>query len=35
MREGISVCEGRVIGNTLKSDGTRIAECTTVPLSSE
>ena len=31
VREGMSVCEGRVIGNTLQSDGTRIAECTTVP----
>ena len=36
VREGMSVCEDRVIGNTLQSDGTRIAECTTViPFSSE
>ena len=36
VREGMSVCEGRVIGNTLQSDGTRIAECPTVtPFSSE
>ena len=25
----MSVCEDRVIGNTLQSDGTRIVECTT------
>ena len=30
MREGTSVCEDRGIGNTLQSDGTRIAECTAV-----
>ena len=30
MREGMSVCEDRVIRNTLQSDGTRIAECPTV-----
>ena len=30
VREGISVCEDRVIGNTLQSDVTRIAECKTV-----
>ena len=30
VREGMSICEGRVIGNTLQSDGTRIAECITV-----
>ena len=36
VREGMSVCEGRVIGNTLQSDGTRIVECITVtPFSSE
>ena len=35
VREGMSVCEERVIGNTLQSDGTRTAECTTVPFSSE
>ena len=29
-REGMSVCEGRVIGSTLQSDGTRIEECPTV-----
>ena len=26
VREGMSVCEGRVIGNTLQSDGTRMLE---------
>ena len=31
VREGISVSEDRVIGNTLQSDGTRIVECPTVP----
>ena len=31
VREGMSVGEGRVNRNTLKSDGTRIAECLTVP----
>ena len=30
VREGMSACEDRVIGNTLQSDGTRIEECTTV-----
>ena len=36
VREGMSVCEDRVIGNTLQSDGTRIEECATViPFSSE
>ena len=36
VREGMSVCEDRVIGNTLQSDDTRIAECITVtPFSSE
>ena len=30
LREGMSVGEDRVIGNTLQSDGTRIAECTTI-----
>ena len=36
VREGMSICEDRMIGNTLQSDGTRIAECTTViPFSSE
>ena len=30
VREGMSGCEGRVIGNTLQSDGTRILECATV-----
>ena len=30
VREGMSVCEDRVIGSTLQSDGTRIAECITV-----
>ena len=27
VREGMSVCEDRMIGNTLQSDDTRIAEC--------
>ena len=31
----MSACKERVIGNTLKSDGMRITECTTVPFSSE
>ena len=36
VREGMSVCEDRVIGNTLQSDETRKAECNTVfPFSSE
>ena len=35
VREGMSVCEGRVIGNTLQSDVTRIAECITAINSSE
>ena len=30
MREGMSVGEDRVIGNTLQSDVTRIEECATV-----
>ena len=30
VREGMSVCEDRVIGNTIQSDDTRIAECMTV-----
>ena len=30
VREGMSVCEHRVIGSTLKSDRTRIVECVTV-----
>ena len=29
VREGMPVCEGRVIGNTLQSDDTRKQECTT------
>ena len=29
VREGMSVCEDRVIGNTLQSDATRKAECMT------
>ena len=29
VREGMSICEDRVIGNTLQSDDTRILECTT------
>ena len=28
VREGMSVCEDRVIRHTLQSDGTRITECT-------
>ena len=35
VREGMSVCENRVIENPLQSDGTRIAECTIVFNSSE
>ena len=36
VREGMSACEDRGIGNTLQSDGTRKAECNTVfPFSSE
>ena len=31
VREGMSACEERVNGSTLQSDGTRIAECKTVP----
>ena len=32
VREGMSVGEDRVIGNTLQSDDTRIEECSTVIL---
>ena len=35
VREGMSVDEDRVMGNTLQSDVTRIIECTTVFISSE
>ena len=36
VREGISVCEDEVIGNTLQSDDTRKVECPTVtPFSCE
>ena len=36
VREGMSACEDRVIGNTLQSDDSRIAECSTaIPFSSE
>ena len=36
VREGMSVCEDRMIGNTLQSDDTRMVECVTVtPFSSE
>ena len=35
VREGMSVCEDGVIGNTLQSDGTRIAEGSTAFSSSE
>ena len=31
VREGMSVCEGRVNRNTLQSDGMRIEECVSVP----
>ena len=35
VREGMSVCEDRMMGNTFQSDGTRTAECDTVPSSSD
>ena len=35
VREGMSVCEDGVIGNTLQSDDTRRVECVTVTFSSE
>ena len=35
VREGMSACEDRVIGNTLQSDNSRIMECVTVSYSSE
>ena len=35
VREGMSVCDDRVIGSTLQSDDTRIDECVTVFFSSE
>ena len=35
VREGMSVCEDRVIGNTLQSDDTRITECATILACSE
>ena len=35
VREGMSVCEDRVIGKTLQGDGTRIEECPTAINSSE
>ena len=36
VREGMSICEDRVIGNTLQLDDARIEECPTViPFSSE
>ena len=34
VREGMSVCEDGVIGNTLQSDGTRTEECSTEKTSS-
>ena len=34
VREGMSVCEDRVIGSTLQCNDTRIVECT-APFSSE
>ena len=30
MREGMSVCEDRVIGNTLQSGITKVVECSTI-----
>ena len=35
VREGMSVCDDRVIRNTLQSDGTRMVECNTISNSSE
>ena len=35
VREGKSGCDTQVIGSTLKSDDTRIQECTTALSSSE
>ena len=35
VREGMSVCEDRVIGNTLQSDGTQKVECKTPSYSCE
>ena len=35
VREGMSVCDDRVIRITLQSDGTRTVECVTVFISSE
>ena len=35
VREGISVCEDRVIGSTLQSYDTRIVECKTAPFIGE
>ena len=35
VREGMSISEDRVIGNTLQNDGTRKAECATVIMSSD
>ena len=35
VREGMSDCEDRVIGNTLQSDDTRLEECATAIKSSE
>ena len=35
VREGMSACEDKVIGNTLQSDDSRIAECITATSSSE
>ena len=36
VREGMSVDEDGMIGNTLQSDGTRMLECATeIPFSSE
>ena len=35
VREGMSVCDSRLIGNTLQSDETNVVECTTVFISSK
>ena len=35
VREGMSVCEGRVNGSTLQGDDTRLVECITATSSSE
>ena len=35
VREGMSVCEDRMIGSTFQSDGTKLEECETILGSSE